>query len=311
MVSPVRAYGKRRSADIGRVVRRFISAIAFVAALLIVLGAAGCGQRFEREPGNAPASADLAADALAALEDAGSAHFVVDLRSGSADSQVPFQISLHFEGDASKDALDAEGSVSFGAGSLRGRVLVGEHDLFVQFMDQWYGEHQGLVEVLKEAKTDRDGGVWAELATPEGLRRNFDQLFDGEVKEGPAVEGGPTTWQFEGRLDPEGVIEFAKRFDAQPTDREEEMFAKVAEATKFLLVVGQDDQLPRRLEVSVNLSAEDLKEMQASGVSRFDGAENFTATLELSEFGKQVEIHPPADFKPLDALFEQLFSGFG
>jgi hypothetical protein len=292
-------------------VRRFISAIVFLAALFVVLGAAGCGQRFEREPGNAPASTDLAADALAALEAAGSAHFVVDLRSGSADSQVPFQISLHFEGDASKDALDAEGSVSFGAGSLRGRVLVGEHDFFVQFMDQWYGEHHGLVEALKAAKTDRNGRVWDEFATPEGLRRNFDQLFDGEVTEGPGVEGGPATWQFEGRLDPEGVVELAKRFDAQPTDREEEMFAKVAEATKFVLVVGQDDRLPRRLEFSVDLSAEDLKEMEASGVSRFDGAENFTATLELSEFGKQVEIHPPADFKPLDALFEQLFSGFG
>jgi hypothetical protein len=290
-------------------VRRFISAIAFVAALFVVLGAAGCGQRFEREPGNAPASADLAADALAALEAAGSAHFVVDLKSGSADSQVPFQISLHFEGDASTDALDAEGSVSFGAGSLRGRVLVGEHDFFVQFMNQWYGEHHGFVEALKEAKRHDNGRVWNELATPEGLRRNFDQLFDGEVKEGPAVDGGAATWQFEGRLDPEGVIEFAKRFDAQPTDREEEMFARVAEATTFLLVVGQDDQLPRRLELSVNLSAEDLKDMEASGVSRFDGAENFTATLELSEFGKQVDIHPPADFKPLDALFENLFTG--
>jgi hypothetical protein len=292
-------------------VRRFLSAIAFLAALVVVLGAAGCGQRFEREPGNAPASADLAADALAALEAAGSAHFVADLSSGSADSQVPFQISLHFEGDASRDALDAEGSVSFGAGSLRGRVLVGEHDFFVQFMDQWYGEHHGLVDALKEAKRDENGRVWDELATPEGLRRNFDQLFDGEVKEGPAAEGGPATWQFEGRLDPEGVIALAKRFDAQPTDREEEMLAKVADATKFLLVVGQDDRLPRRLEFSVNLSAEDLKEMEASGISRFDGAENFTATLELSDFGKQVEIHPPADFKPLDALFEQLFSGFG
>jgi hypothetical protein len=311
VVPLIRGHGKSPGADTGKAVRRFISAIAFLAALFIALGAAGCGQRFEREPGNAPASADLAADALAALEAKGSAHFVVDLKSGSADSNVPFQISLHFEGDASKNALDAEGSVSFGAGSLGGRVLVGEHDFFVQFMDQWYGEHQGLVEALKEAKTDHDGSVWDELATPEGLRRNFDQLFDGEVKEGPAVEGGSATWQFEGRLDPEGVIEFTKRFDAQPTDREEEMFAKVAEATKFLLVVGQDDRLPRRLEVSVKLSAKDLEEMQASGVSRFDGAENFTATLELSEFGKQVEIHPPADFKPLDALFEQLFSGFG
>jgi hypothetical protein len=292
-------------------VRRFISAIAFLAALVVVLGAAGCGERFEREPGNAPASADLAADALAALEAAGSAHFVVDLKSGSADSQVRFQISLHFEGDASRDALDAEGSVSFGAGSLRGRVLVGQHDFFVQFMEQWYGEHHGLVEALNEAKREDNGRVWNELATPEGLRRNFDQLFDGEVKEGPAVDGASATWQFVGRLDPEGVIEFAKRFDAAPTDREEEMFAKVAEATKFVLVVGQEDHLPRRVEFSVNLSAEDLKEMQDSDSGTLGGAENFTATLELSEFGKQVEIHPPGDFKSLDALFEQLFSGFG
>jgi len=300
----------RRVPDTGKAVRRFTSAIAFLATLLVVLGAAGCGQRFEREPGNAPASADLAADALAALEDEGSAHFVADLKSGPADSRVPFQLSLHFEGDVSKDALDAEGSVSFGAGTLQGRVLVGEHDFFVQFLNQWYGEHQGLVEAMNEAKRDHDGRVWDELATPEGLRRNFDKLFDGEVKEGPAVEGGNATWQFEGHPDPDGVIEFAKRFDAQPTDRDEEMFAKVAQATKFLLVVGQDDHLPRRLEVSVNLSADDLKELQASDSGALGGAENFTATLELSDFGKKVEIHPPADFKPLDEFFSQLFSGF-
>ena len=289
--------------------RRFISAIAFLAALVVVLGAAGCGQRFDRAPGNAPTSADLAADALGALEDEGSAHFVADLKSGPADSHVPFQLSLHFEGDVSKDALDAEGSVSLGAGTLQGRVLVGEHDFFVQFMNQWYGEHQGLVDVMTEAKRDHEGRVWNELATPEGLRRNFDQLFDGEVKDGPSIDGA-ATWQFEGHLDPDGVIELAKRFDAQPTDRDEEMFAKVAEATKFLLVVGQDDHLPRRLEVSVSLSADDLKEMQATDSSALGGAENFTATLELSDFGKKVEIHPPADFKPLDEFFAQLFSGF-
>jgi hypothetical protein len=49
-------------------VRRFFSAIAFAATLVVVLGAAGCGQRFDREAGNAPAAADLAADALTALE---------------------------------------------------------------------------------------------------------------------------------------------------------------------------------------------------------------------------------------------------
>jgi hypothetical protein len=60
--------------DIRRAVRRFIPAIAFFATLVVVLGAAGCGERFEREAGSAPAPADLAADAFAALHDAGSAH---------------------------------------------------------------------------------------------------------------------------------------------------------------------------------------------------------------------------------------------
>jgi hypothetical protein len=289
-------------------VGRFFSALAFLVALVVVLGAAGCGQRFDR--GAAPSSGDLAADALAALEAKGSAHFVADLRSAPGAGQSPFQLAVHFEGDASRDALDADGSVSFGAGALRGRVLVGDHDFFIQFMDQWYGEHQGLVEAMREAKKDHEGQVWDELATPEGLRRNFDRLFDGEVKEGPSI-GGVSTWQFEGHFDPDGVIEFAKRFNAQPTDRDEEMFAKVAEATKFLLVVGQDDRLPRRLELSVHLSAEDLKEMQEGDSGALGGAENFTATLELSDFGKRVEIHPPADFKPLDEFFSQLFSGFG
>jgi len=290
-------------------VRRFISAIAFLAALVVVLGAAGCGQRFERAPGNAPASADLAADALAALEAKGSAHFVSDLRSSSAGGQIPLQFSVHFEGDASASALDAEGSVSFGGATLSGRVLVGEHDFFIQFMNQWYGEHQGLVEVITEAKKEHEGRVWDELATPDGLRQNFDRLFDGEVKEGPSVDGA-ATWQFEGHLDPNGVVEFAKRYGTQLTDIDEAMFANVARATTLVLVVGQDDQLPRRLEVSVNLSADDLKGMQNSGVNGFDGAENFKATLELSDFGKKVEIHPPADFKPLDEFFSQLFSGF-
>ena len=60
----------------------------------------------------------------------------------------------------------------------------------------------------------------------------------------------------------------------------------------------------------MHLSAADLKAMQDSTSSTLQGAENFKATLELSEFGKPVEITAPQSFKPLDALFEQLFSGF-
>ena len=290
--------------------RRFVSAIVFAATLVVVLGAAGCGQRFEREAGNAPAAADLAADALVALEDAGSAHFVADLESKSPQGVLGGEgLALHFEGDASKDALDAEGSISFGFGTLSGRVLVGDHELFIQFMNQWYRDHHGLADVVEEARKEQDGKVWNELATPEGLRRNFALLFDGDVKEGPAIDG-VATWQFEGRLDADGIVSLSERFGEPTTAEETELIRKVAEASKFVLVVGQDDHLPRRVELAVHVEPEDLGQMENSGYANIEGAENLTSTLVLSDFGKRVEIDPPAEFRPLDELFSQLFSGF-
>ena len=291
--------------------RRFISAIAFAAMLVVVLGAAGCGQRFDRDAAaNAPAPADLAADALSALEDAGSAHFVADVRSKSPGGALGGPaLALHFEGDASRNALDAEGSISFGFGTLSGRILVGDHDLFIQFMDEWYGEHRGIVDAVAEAREEQDGKLWNELATPDGLRRNFGLLFAGEVSEGAPIDG-VATWRFEGRINPEGIITLAERFGEPTPPDEAEMIRKAAPGSKFVLVVGQEDHLPRRLELSVHASSEDLGKTQASGYADIVSGEDFTSTLVLSDFGKRVEIDPPADFKPLDELFSQLFSGF-
>jgi hypothetical protein len=290
-------------------VRRFISAIAFLIALVIVLGAAGCGQRFDRSPGDAPAAGDLAGDALQALEEAGSAHFVADLKTGPTAESDSASFTVHLEGDASGKAVDAEGSVAFGAFTVNGHVLVGEHAVFVQVMDQWYGDNTGIADELEIAEAQHEGRVWDELATPEGLRRNFPQLFDGEVTEGPTVDG-VATWQFRGKFDAAGVVAFAKRFGAALDAREQELFSKVADASTVVLVVGQEDKLPRRLELSVELSADDLQELQASGYSSTDGAENFSSSLELSEFGKKVEFEQPSDVKPLSQLFDDLFSGF-
>jgi hypothetical protein len=290
-------------------VARFVSAIAFLVLLVAVLGAAGCGQRFERGPGDAPAPADLAADALTAVEAEGSVHFVADLSSSAPSPAEPLEFGLHVEGDVSATALDAQGSVDFGGGMLRGRVLVGEQDFYLQFMDEWYGEHgNGIAQALEDARSEHDGDVWDDLATAEGLRRSFDRLFEGEVSEGPEVDG-VSTWQFEGRLNGDGLVEFARRYGAQPTDREEELLAKLAHASRFVLVVGQEDKLPRRLELSVALSAADLNEMEESASDALEGASNFKATLALSEFGKKVEFEPPADFRPLDEFFGKLFSG--
>jgi hypothetical protein len=284
-------------------VGRFLSAIAFAATLVVVLGAAGCGQRFDGGAADAPAPGDLAADALTALEAKGSAHFVADMKTGGlmgASDSFPF--SLHLEGDASSNALDVQGTVGLGGASFTGRVLADEHNLFIQFMDKWYGEDQGLADALGDAKKEHNGATpWNDWATPDGLRQNFGELFSGDVSAGPAVDG-VETWRFEGHLNADGLTRLGQRY-GEPTPPD--VANKLSEASRFVLVVGRDDHLPRRVEFSVKLTAADLKEL-----SNQTGADNFQVSLALSDFGKPVEIHPPAGFKPLDALFEQFFSGF-
>ena len=287
---------------------RFASSIAFLATLVLVLLAAGCGQRFDRGPGNAPAPGDLAADALAELREAGSAHFVADLKTETEGAALP--VAVHVEGDASRTAIDAEGSVTFGGFTVQGRVLAGEHALFLEFGGRWYGDKtQGITDAFEDAQEDHHGQVWNELATPEGLRRNFAKLFEGEVSEGPEIDGS-ATWKFEGKFNADGVVEFARRFDAEPTPEEVETFRLVAEASHVLLVVGQEDQLPRRLELSVELSDDAVEKLKDEAPLNFDSTESFSSTLELSEFGKSVEIEAPADVRPLDELFEDLFGSF-
>jgi hypothetical protein len=285
---------------------RYASAIAFLASLLVVLLAAGCGQRFERAAGEAPEPGDLAADALVALEDASSAHFVLDVRaeeSGNAFSGF----TVHLEGDASAKALDVQGSVGFGGASFQGRLLASEHAFFVEFMGRWYGDElQGIADAVAEAKREQNGELWNELATAEGLRRNFDQLFEGEVSEGPVVDD-TATWQFEGRLNADGIADFAERYGVGPSEDELEEFRLVADASRIVLVVGQEDHLPRRLELAMELSEEDAEQLQSSVA----GAGSFTATLELSEFGKTVAIEAPAEFRSLDELFRDVFGGLG
>ena len=73
---------------------RFASALAFLAALVVVVIAAGCGQRFNGSAGEAPAPADLAANALQTLESKGSAHFVADMKTGLG-TEGGFGLTVH------------------------------------------------------------------------------------------------------------------------------------------------------------------------------------------------------------------------
>jgi hypothetical protein len=266
----------------------------FLPLLLAALVLTGCGSSQSGSgggEGSAPAPADLAGDAVAALDEAGSAHYVVDA-SVQANGDAGFTGSLHAEGDASANAFTADGTVTFRGVTFSGQVLAGRDELFLNFMSQWYG--------------DRHVGLWdteEESPSADEVREYFDDVFTGSVSEGPELDGA-ATWRFEGKLNPDGFADLTERFEEeQMTEQQRKLLRALAEHTHFVLDVGQDDGLPRHLEFTVEVPKEALADL----VGQFDGSAH--ATVNLSQFGKEVSYEAPPDFRPLEELFQGLFNG--
>lgn len=280
-----------------------MSRAVLLAVAVLALLVSGCGSGLQAGSAGNPEPARLAADGFRALQEAGSAHFVLSAEAhGNQDAAAASRFGLHAEGNVSSETLTAEGSVSLGGLSFDGQVLATREELFLGFMGQWYG--------------DRELGAFdaEDLPSPDEVQEYFDRVFTGSVGEGPVVDGA-ATWRFEGKLNADGFSDLTEKFDqVDVTERERELLRVVAEKTRFVLDVGRDDRLPRHLEFHLELSAEDVAEI-GDGLSSgsFDDLVEYdvTVTLELSEFGKDVTYEPPADYRPLDELFNQLFGGLG
>jgi hypothetical protein len=287
--------------------RRFASAFAFLAMLAVVLASAGCGQRFDDlGAGTPPTEAQLAADALTALEAQGSAHVVVETHAGALVGTNEMQVSARFEGDVSSSALVGDLTLGFPGGTLDAQVAMDEHSLNVRFGGQWYhADAAGIRDALAKAN-DSSGPLLSELMSASGFGRVFDDLFTGEITEGPVVDG-VATWQFDGRLDANAVARYVKQYgqdDLSANDKQ--LLEKVAETSHVVLVVGQQDHLPRKAE----LTLEPPKGLQFDSDLMRSTSGKFTLSLELSDFGKDVSFEAPKDAKPLSQLADQLFSAF-
>jgi hypothetical protein len=286
---------------------RFASAFTFLSVLAVVLLSAGCGQRFDDlGDGTPPTEAQLASEALTALEAEGSAHVVLDTQTGTVIGTEDAQIGVHFEGDVSSSALVGDATVAFAGATLGARLEMNKHDLDVRFAGQWYhADAAGIQDALAKVN-EGSGPPLTELLTASGFGRIFDDLFTGEVGEGPVLDGA-RTWQFEGRLDADTVARYIKEYaqdDLSESDRQ--LVQKVAETSNVVLVAGQADHLPRKIELTLappkGLSFDSDLMRETSG--------KFTLTLGLSDFGKDVSFETPKDAKPLSELAGQLFSAF-
>ncbi len=285
---------------------RFASAFAFLFVLVVILGSAGCGQRFDELGGEPPpGQASFAADALTGLREAGSAHVVVNAHGGTI-SGTDAELSVHFEGDISTSALTGDLQLSFPGGTLGARVLVDEHDVYVRFMGVWYHEDAGVADALHRAG-EENGELLSQLTTPAGLGKLFTQLFEGGIAQGPDL-GGASTWEFDGRLRAETFANLVEKYGGiELTANDRALFAQVAATSHLVVDVGKEDGLPRKLVLTLDPPKDlqfDSKELQSS-----DGA--LSVTVELSDFGEDVSFSPPKSPKPLDELFGQLFGVMG
>ena len=285
---------------------RFASAFAFLAVLVVILGSAGCGQRFDELGGGSPPSqASFAADALTALEKAGSAHVVVDAQAGAIMGNNA-QVGIHFEGDVSTSALVGDLQFSFPGATLGARVLADEHDVYVRFMGVWYHEDAGVADAFDMAG-EENGELLSQLTTPASLGKLFTQLFEGEIAQGPDL-GGAATWEFDGRLRAHTFANLVEEYGGiELTAKDRALLDKVATTSHLVVDVGQEDALPRKLELTLDPPKDlqfDSEELESS-----DGA--FSVTVELSDFGEEVSFSPPTSPKALDELFGQLFGAMG
>jgi hypothetical protein len=274
--------------------------LPLLAALLLFAGCGGSSTA-EQAAAEPPAPADLATGAIAALEEAGSAHYVFEVEVTENAKEHPF-VRVRAEGDASGEAVTARVNVDLDGIALSGTVLASRDELFVDFMGQWYGE-RGL-ELDERAD---------ELPSQADVREYFDDLFTGTVAEGPEIDG-VATWRFEGKVDADGFADLTEKFDDENVTAEQRALLRlVAEKTRFVLDVGQEDDLPRHVEFRLELSAEDLDALgdglDVLGIG--NQLEEVAVSLDLSDFGTHVEYDAPTDYRPLDELGDRLFNGLG
>jgi hypothetical protein len=284
----------------------------------LVFAAAGCGSTASGPgQGGPPAPADLAGDATQALYEAGSAHYELD-GSFAADGEqadgFPSPVTVQFEGDYSKEAYTGDGTVAWPGGTFNAGFLIGQHEFFLNFLGRWFGTKEyglGKLEEEFEKSDPKAAQLYRDLQTGDGVRRHFDRLFTGEVGEGPETDGA-ATWEFEGHLNADGILELVREYTGElPSGDELEAFRRVAEAVRVSLVVGRDDRLPRRMDISLKFSAADfagLEDLQGLGA---DGTFELALALVLSDFGKDVDYDPPATFEPLEKAIEGFFGGWG
>jgi hypothetical protein len=293
----------------------------FVAALLVALAAlvAGCGGSEE------PASpAALVTDSLKAVREQKPIRYRFNVQART-DEVVPAPgagedvrrlaqspLALGLSGGYSPEALEAKGNAQYGGQTFTADALAGPRELYVRFLGQWYGTKETGLDDLRRQAESRSGRS-SDQAFDQALRsieRQGPRVFRGEVTEGPELDG-TSTWQTQGTLNAQGLEQIAREQGQQVTANDRRALEQLARATRLTYIVGQDDQLPRRIRLSLDLRPQDFAQSARKQGRQLRQLERLRASLtaDMSAWGEEVELRPPGRFQPLEQLLQQFLGG--
>lgn len=289
---------ERRERIMRRQARRFrIFKIAIglllAAAIVWWLG----GPTLVREKGPGPQQVLTSTDK--ALQTPKAEHFHYTM---SAQVNLELDSPSLSEAFASGGSLSAEGDVGPGYGtadlkiegtdlSYEGKFVSTGGKAYVQYNKRWFE----LPSTAAQAATSAVGFNPKEIASH----------LDAEVFSGPTMDG-VKTWQLDGRLNPDSLSALAALASGMPGSLK---VGELAADTQVELVVGQDDDLPRRLWLHLDGNPLDWIELpqvsNQQGQDPTEGLEGRVAVdleFTFSDWGKPVKVQAPAKAKPLGAL---------
>ena len=280
-------------------------AVGLLATGALALAACGAEDPADTTSADAPTPAALLTKAITESTDQKSAAFALTASATGAsdDPQVkPFleqPLKVDISGRASAKAVDISGKATVSGQDFQLGVRADAQQSFIQFMNTWYGPDDGISSATESTSTDP-----AELKqTLLMLRKHANDVLKGEVTEGDEVDG-QKTWQFDGTLDPDGIVKVAQA-EGEPLSADDQTGLRaLAPLFKLRFATGQEDGLFRLVGLDFKLTEAQIGMLNAAS----DGeplplkALAVNLTLKLSDYGTPVTIEAPADPQPSEAL---------
>jgi hypothetical protein len=271
----------------------------------LALAACGAEDPAGSTSADAPTPAELLTKAVTESTGQTSAAFslTASVTGASDDPQVqPFlakPLKVDISGKASGKAVDISGKANVSGQDFQLGVRADETQSFIQFMNTWYGPDDGIKSATEGSSTDP-----AELKqTLLMMRKYANDVLKGEVTEGDEVDG-QKTWQFEGTLNPDGIVKVAQAEGEPMSADDQNALRALAPLLKLRFATGQEDGLIRLVGLDFKLTAAQIKVLDALSDGDPFPLKELAVNLELklSDYGTPVTIEAPANPQPTDAL---------